>query len=46
MSEDTEFREAVKRTIRQHDPSASELRALAADLQDLADRYETQDEIL
>jgi len=46
MSSGSEFREDVRRVVRQHDPSADELRALASDLEDLADRYERQDEIL
>jgi hypothetical protein len=41
-----EFREDVKSVVRRHDPSADELRALASDLQDLADRYDRQDDIL
>lgn len=44
MSED--LRVDVKATIRKHDPDADTLRSLAADLERLADRYETQDEIL
>jgi hypothetical protein len=41
-----EFREDVKETIRRHDPDAATLRALSDDLDALADRYETQEEIL
>lgn len=43
---DTEFRTAIKSAIRQHEPTADELRALADDLGALAEQYETQDEIL
>lgn len=43
---DESFREAVKEVIRRNDPDADELRALAADLERLADRYETQEAIL
>lgn len=46
MSEDTEFREEVKTVLRRHDPDAKELRTLAEDLELLAERYETQEEIL
>jgi hypothetical protein len=41
-----EFREDVKAVVRRHDPSADDLRALAADLEELAERYDRQDEIL
>jgi len=40
MSDDTEFREAVKTVVRRHDPDAEELRSLAGDIESLADRYE------
>lgn len=41
-----EFREDVKAVVRRHDPSADDLRALASDLDELAERYDRQDEIL
>jgi hypothetical protein len=44
MSE--EFREEVKSVVRRHDPSADDLRGLAEDLEQLAERYDRQDEIL
>lgn len=46
MSASSEFREEVKRVIRTHDPGADELRALAGDLQTLADRYDDQESVL
>ena len=41
-----EFRSDVRQVIRRHDPSADDLRALAQDLDALADRHERQNEIL
>jgi len=43
MSEDTEFRDEVKRVVRRHDPDAADLRSLASDLDGLADRYDAVD---
>lgn len=43
---DEEFRSDVRRVIRTHDPDAEELRSLADALEQLADRYETQETIL
>jgi hypothetical protein len=40
MSDDPEFREAMREAIRRHDPDADELRAVAADLQETAERWE------
>lgn len=41
MSDDSEFRSDIRQAIRRHDPTADQLRALAADLESTADRYET-----
>lgn len=41
-----EFREDIRQVIRRHDPSADDLRDLSDDLETLAERYETQDEVL
>jgi hypothetical protein len=47
MSEtSSEFREEVRKVVRRHDPPADQLRTLAADLDQLADRYDTQERIL
>lgn len=43
---DTEFRDDVKAAIRRHDPDAADLRALAADLEELAERYDRLDDAL
>lgn len=43
---DGEFREDFKKILRRHDPDADELRSLAGDLEALAERYETQENIL
>lgn len=40
MSEDTEFREALRRVLRQHDPDPDELRAAAEFLDTQADKWE------
>ena len=45
-SSDESFRDDVRATIRKHDPDADELRNLAGDLEELADRYETQESVL
>lgn len=45
-SEGTEFREEFKSLLRRHDPGADDLRALADDLERIAERYDTQEEIL
>jgi len=42
----SEFRVEIARVVRRHDPPADDLRALADDLEDLADRYDRQGEIL
>ena len=44
MSE--EFRDEIRATIRRHDPTADEIRSLAEDLEQLANRYETQQEVV
>ena len=46
MTEDTDFREDVKTAIKRNDPDADALRALGDSLYELADRYETTDEVL
>ena len=46
MSDGAEFREEFRQLVRRHDPDADELRDLAGDLEALAERYETQEEIL
>lgn len=46
MSDDTEFRESVKRAIRSHDPDPDELRALSTDLDQLADQWEQMEATL
>jgi len=46
MSNDTELREEIKRIIRQTDPSAEELRAVANDLEETADKWDELDETL
>lgn len=43
---DTELREDVRAVVRKHDPDPSELRALASDLETLAERFEATDEVL
>ena len=43
---DTDFREDVKRAIRRNDPDPETLRAVAADFEKLADRFEATDEVL
>ena len=46
MSNDTEFREELKRVVRQTDPAPDELRDAADDLKRLADRWEDADDVL
>ena len=46
MPKDETFRDEVKQAIRRNDPSAEDLMTLADDLVLLAERYETQEEIL
>lgn len=46
MSNDTEFREELKRVIRHTDPSAEQLRSAAADLETLADRWDETEDVL
>lgn len=46
MSDDLEFREEIRMVIRRHDPNAEDLRDLAGDLEQLADRYEATEEVL
>lgn len=46
MSDDLEFRGEIRMVIRRHDPDAEDLRDLASDLEDLADRYEATEEVL
>lgn len=41
-----EFREDVKAAVRKNDPSAEDLRTLAADLERLAEKFETTDAVL
>jgi hypothetical protein len=43
---DTDFREDVKRVVRRHDPGPETLRAVAEDLEVLADRFEATDDVL
>lgn len=43
---DTEFREEIRQVLRRHDPGADDLRTLASDFEQLADRYETQEEVI
>lgn len=43
---DESFRDEIRSVVRRHDPDADELRTLAADLERLADRYDTQSEVL
>lgn len=43
---DEDFREGIKTVIRRHDPGPDELRSLADDLQELADRHEATQEVL
>jgi len=45
-SDSSEFREEVRSVIRRHDPATEDLRALAADLETLADRYDQQERVL
>lgn len=45
-SDDTEFREDVLQVVKRHDPDASDLRALADDIESLADRYDMAEETL
>jgi len=44
--DNTEFREAARAVVRRHDPDPAELRALASDLETLAEKWEDTDEIL
>lgn len=46
MATDEGFREEVKAVIRKHDPGADDLRGLAEDLDELAERYDTQEAVL
>ena len=41
-----ELREDIKAAIRSHDADASDLRAIAADLEELAEKYEAIDDTL
>jgi len=41
-----ELREDIKAAIRSHDADASDLRSIAADLHELADKYEAIDDAL
>lgn len=41
-----ELREDVKAALRRHDPDADALRTLAGDFEELAERYEAQDDVL
>jgi hypothetical protein len=43
MTENTEFRESLKRTVRTNDPDAEELRAAAAYLDRMADKWDELD---
>ena len=43
---DTDFREDIKRAVRRNDPDPDTLRAVAADFEALADRFEATDEVL
>jgi hypothetical protein len=40
MTENTEFREELKRVVRTHDPNTDELRAAAAYLDQTAERWD------
>lgn len=46
MSENEEFREEIRTVVKRHDPDADELRGLADDIEELADRYEATSEVL
>ena len=46
MTNDTEFREELKRTVRKCDPSPDELRSAAAGLEELADKWEDTEDVL
>lgn len=46
MSQDTEFREELKRIVRMNDPSAEELRKAADRLNDLADKWDVVSDTL
>ena len=41
-----ELREDIKAAIRSHDADASDLRAIASDLEELAEKYEAIDDTL
>ena len=43
---DAELREEVRSMVRRHDPEPDALRALAEDFQQLADRYESVNEVI
>ena len=43
---DTDFREDIKRAVRRNDPDPETLRAVAADFEELADRFEVTGEVL
>lgn len=43
---DSEFRADVREAVRRHDPDPSELRALADDLDALADKHEATNETI
>lgn len=44
MTENTEFREELKRVVRTNDPDPDELRAAAAYLENTADRWDELDD--
>ena len=46
MTNETEFREELKRTVRRTDPSPEQLRSAAGDLERLADRFEATEDVL
>lgn len=46
MSDDAELREDLRAVVRRHDPDAETLREVAADLEQLADRFEATTEVL
>ena len=43
---DTDFREDVKRAVRRNDPDPETLRSVAADFEELAERFEATDDVL
>jgi hypothetical protein len=46
MTNETEFREELKRAIRHTDPTADQLRSAASDLETLADKWEQTEDVL